>query len=140
MFPYKSQGHFGPHSKPAAILRFTVISVKLKQDSPAAAIGGAVLLRLRIADRIATGYTSARWNASSRAYQVNAIPLPPQTKHPGFVRYGVLLVCGFAIGYGSDLFKPVTKHESTHIWFDAREGPFHGWDAWNLLSTTTKLP
>jgi hypothetical protein len=61
---------------------------------------------------------------------VSADPSP--MKHPWPVRLGVPVLCGVAIDYGSDLFKLVTGYESTHLWFDLREGLFHLRDAWDL--------
>ena len=64
---------------------------------------------------------------------MNVSPLPSQTKHPAFLRFGVPIPCGIAIDFGSELFKLVTNYESTHLWFDIREHLFHLSDAWDLL-------
>jgi hypothetical protein len=83
-------------------------------------------------------YTPQFRNVSiERGSQVNATPLPSQTKHAAFLRLGVPIACGIAIDYGSDLFKLVTRYERANLWFDMLEHLIHPSDAWGVLLALT---
>ena len=68
---------------------------------------------------------------------MNATPLPSQTKHAAFLRFGVPIACGMAIDYGSDLFQLVTRYERANLWFDMREHLFHLSEKWDVLLALT---
>ena len=64
---------------------------------------------------------------------MSADPMPFQMKYPAFVRFGVPIVCGIAIDYGSDLVKVVTRYATMDLPFYVQQHVFHLDDVWDLL-------